>query len=282
MRSKPIAEEDDDDDDDDRTSIANNRVHLNALPIEVMPADTQKSRNLGLSCTSRTPLSISILDQSPPCCHSLAFVTSYRLCSLLVDTGYIAMSTVRSSPRKNRKAPTAYKPGDENAFGEHSQPNEMGTDIFKDKRQRELIAFFQAVLEPKGWRKDDRPPPTACANFAFVPTSLTSIGKIHLYKHGIAGKHYAVEWTGLRTMRRTYNLQTYAPVLRRHRLKLKAAQSDWHCLTLTLKIVRRRKQTTMLRWLLLVLIRRQPPQILLSLQQQHRISSVSSTKPPIL
>jgi hypothetical protein len=114
-----------------------------------------------------------------------------------------------------------YNPGDENAFGEHHQPNEMGADLCKDKRQKELVALFDRVLKPRGWRMDRRPPPTACAKFSFVPASLASVDKLYLYKHGIAGKHYAVEWTGLRSMVEKYkNVKTYAPVM--------SAQADPH------------------------------------------------------
>lgn len=119
---------------------------------------------------------------------------------------------IRMSPRTNRKAPIVYNPGDENAFGENNQPNEMGADLFKDKHQRELVALFDEVLKPGGWRMDQRPPPNTCANYTFVPASLASIDRIDLYKHGIAGRHYAVEWAGLKIMVAKYGGKDYAPV----------------------------------------------------------------------
>jgi hypothetical protein len=115
--------------------------------------------------------------------------------------------------RKNRKISVLYNPGDENAFGEHNQPNEMGTDIFKDKHQGELVDLFNDVLKPGGWRMDQRPPPNTCANYTFVPASVASIDRTNLYKHGTPGKHYAVEWAGLKTMIAIYGGTDYAPVL---------------------------------------------------------------------
>jgi hypothetical protein len=110
-----------------------------------MSANTvHESLNLGLSgntyssCAASLSLTISIS-------NSVLFLSHIHHRHL-----HLIMNAIRASPRKIRKAPIVYNPGDKNALGERNQPNEMGADIFKDKRQRELIDFFHEVLEFKG------------------------------------------------------------------------------------------------------------------------------------
>lgn len=115
--------------------------------------------------------------------------------------------------RRIRKKPPQFVAGANNTGGLNNQLNETGANAFKDPDQKNLTQYFKNTLKPMGWRMD-HPPAHVCADYTFVPASLTGVDRKQLYKKGQKGQHYAAEWPGLKAMLDAHDGGlAYAPTL---------------------------------------------------------------------